>query len=133
MGTTRLHAILPFTRHVLNPVLRRLAAWLPGFALLTFTGRTTGRRYTTPMNVFVRDGRYVFALTYGSDAAWVRNVLATGRAELRIRRRTIHLVEPELFVDPTRRLMPAPAKLILGRAGVDEFLRMRPVEDSATA
>jgi len=78
------------------------------------------------MNVF-RDGDdYVFALTYGSDVQWVKNVLASGGADLEIGKRTVRLVEPELFVDPTRHLMPLPVRVFLGLARVTEFLRMRP-------
>ena len=79
------------------------------------------------MNVF-RDGEaYVFALTYGSDVQWVKNVLAAGVADLEIRNRVIHLTDPELFADPTRHLMPLPVRLILGLMRVSEFLRMRTV------
>ena len=78
------------------------------------------------MNVF-RDGEsYVFALTYGSDVQWVKNVIAAGEADLQIRNRTIHVVDPELFVDPSRRLMPFIVRVVLGFARVSEFLRMRP-------
>jgi hypothetical protein len=80
------------------------------------------------MNVF-RDGDdYLFALTYGSDVQWVKNVLAAGEADLRIGDRTIHLTGPELFVDLERRLMPVPVRFMLGVMRVSEFLRMRPAE-----
>jgi hypothetical protein len=78
------------------------------------------------MNVF-RDGdAYLFALTYGSDVQWVKNVMAAGEADLRIGDKTIHLTDPELFVDPKRRLMPFPVRTMLGVMRVSEFLRMRP-------
>jgi hypothetical protein len=79
------------------------------------------------MNVF-RDGdTYIFALTYGSDVQWVQNVLAAREADLQVRNTRIHLVEPEMFVDPTRHLMPFPVRVVLGLARVSEFLRMRPL------
>ncbi len=62
----------PFTNHVINPITRLFAGWLPGFAILTYVGRTSGRRYSTPINVFRRDGAYIFALTYGSDVQWLK-------------------------------------------------------------
>jgi hypothetical protein len=83
------------------------------------------------MNVF-RDGEtWVFALTYGSDVQWVKNVLAAGEAELEVGNRTIHLTHPHLFVDPSRRLMPLPVRVFLGLIRVSEFLRMRPTAGSA--
>ena len=65
-----------FNRRVTNPVLRHVASWAPGFAVVHHVGRRSGHAYRTPVNVFKRDGRYVFALTYGKDSDWVRNVLA---------------------------------------------------------
>ena len=112
------------TRSV-NPVTVRFAGRVPGFAVLTHAGRSTGRTYRTPVNVFRRDGRFVFVLTYGSEAQWVQNVLAEGGCRIRTRGRAIELRDPELVVDPQRRLAPAPVRFI-GRLGrVTEFLVMR--------
>ena len=127
----RLRVIRPFTTNVVNPLTRRFVQYLPGFAIIGYRGRTSGKRYRTPMNVF-RDGDdYIFALTYGSDIDWVRNVLAAGHADLEVGRRHIELTDPELFTDPKRRLVPLPVRLFLGLLRVDEFLRMRPVSPAA--
>lgn len=121
----RTRFILPFTSHVLNRFTRLFVHRLPGFAIISHRGRKSGVIHRTPMNVF-RDGDdYLFALTYGSDVQWVKNVIAAGEADLRIGDKTIHLTEPELFVDPKRRLMPLPVRLMLGVMRVSEFLRMR--------
>jgi deazaflavin-dependent oxidoreductase (nitroreductase family) len=123
---TRFRFLLPFTTHVFNRVSRLFVHWLPYFAIISYRGRKSGKTYHTPMNVF-RDGDdYLFALTYGSDVQWVQNVLAAGEADLRIRNKTIRLTDPEMFVDPSRRLMPLPVRIVLGLARVSEFLRMRP-------
>jgi len=115
-----------FNTRVTNRVMLRIAGWTPGFAIVTHTGRRSGRVYRTPVNV-VRDGdRYVFALTYGADSDWVRNVLAAGRCEVETRRRTLELSDPELFTDSTRRLIPIPARWILQLANVDEFIALTP-------
>jgi deazaflavin-dependent oxidoreductase (nitroreductase family) len=112
---------------VVNPLTRLFAGHMPGFGLLIYRGRSTGRVYRTPINVWPHDDEYVFALTYGSDVQWVRNVLAAGECDIQVRGRHVHLVEPELIVDPTRRLWPGPPPLrVVGRFGhVTEFLRMR--------
>ncbi|MGH2401509.1 MAG: nitroreductase family deazaflavin-dependent oxidoreductase [Candidatus Limnocylindria bacterium] len=116
----------PFTTHLFNPISRLFVKWLPGFGIISYRGRRSGKRYRTPMNVF-RDGEdWVFALTYGSDVQWVRNVLAAGEADLEVGHATIHLAEPEVFVDPSRHLMPLPVRIFLGLIRVSEFLRMRP-------
>jgi deazaflavin-dependent oxidoreductase (nitroreductase family) len=115
----------PFTTRVFNPLSRHVAGWLPGFGILSYVGRKTGRGYHTPLNVFRRGDSYVFALTYGSEVNWVRNVLAAGECDLRTLGRDVHLVDPELFVDPTRHLMPLPVRVILALNDVNEFLTMR--------
>jgi deazaflavin-dependent oxidoreductase (nitroreductase family) len=117
--------LLPFTTHILNRFTRRFVHNVPGFGIISYRGRKSGRIYHTPMNLFHRDGTYVFALTYGSGVQWVRNVLAAGEADVRIGNRIIHLTKPELFVDPSRRLMPIPVRLFLRLMRVSEFLRMQ--------
>jgi deazaflavin-dependent oxidoreductase (nitroreductase family) len=120
-----LAVIRPFTTHVFNPFSRLFVRWLPGFGILGYRGRRSAKAYRTPMNAFRHGDEWVFALTYGSDVQWVKNVLAAGEATLEIRRRTIRLVDPVLFVDQRRRLMPIPVRQILGLMRVSEFLRMR--------
>ena len=124
--TTPLQAVRPFVNALFNPITRRFIHWLPGFAIIAYRGRRSGKSYRTPINVF-RDGEaFVVALTYGPDVQWVKNVLASGEAELHIRQRRIRLEQPVLFEDPTRRLMPAIVRFALGLMGVSYFLRMTP-------
>jgi deazaflavin-dependent oxidoreductase (nitroreductase family) len=125
MAKTRMSFLRPFTTRLVNPISRRFAGWLPGFGLLTYIGRKSGRRYRTPLNVFRRGSFYMFALTYGSEVNWVRNVLAAGGCELRVRGHNVRLVEPELLVDPAGRLVPLPVRVFLRLNRVTEFLRMR--------
>lgn len=123
---TRMRGVRAFTARVINPLTRRFAGWLPGFAILTHVGRRSGRPYRTPINVFRRGDHYLFALTYGSDVDWVRNVLAAGGCAMRTRGRDVRLVEPELLVDPQLRLLPWPVAPLLRRLNrVSELLRMR--------
>jgi len=121
----RIRFMRPFTTRVVNPITRRVGGWLPGFGILGYRGRKTGRAYRTPMNVFRQGDTYVFALTYGGDVQWVKNILAAGACDLRTMGRDLHLVEPELIVDPSRRLVPQPVRFFLGLIRVTEFLRMR--------
>lgn len=119
-------AVARFNNHVTNRVSRPLARHLPGFAVVTHVGRRSGRTYHTPVNMF-RDGeRYVFALTYGADSQWVRNVMAAGSCEVRARGRTVRLCEPRIFTDPERRLVPGPVRVVLQMLDVSDFLSMRP-------
>ena len=119
-------AVARFNNHVTNRMSRPLARHLPGFAVVTHVGRRSGRTYHTPVNMF-RDGeRYVFALTYGADSQWVKNVMAAGSCEVRARGRTVRLCEPRVFTDPERRLVPGPVRVVLQMLDVSDFLSMRP-------
>lgn len=119
-------AVARANRRVLNPMMRLIAGRLPGFGLLTHVGRRTGRRYTIPVNVFRDDeSTYRFALTYGREADWVRNVRAAGRCTLQTRGRVVELVEPRLVHDPWRSWAPGPVRQILGLVRVPDVLVMR--------
>ncbi len=107
-----------------NRITLRIAGWMPGFAIVNHTGRRSGRRYRTPVNVFRDGSRYVFALTYGAESDWVQNVLAAGGCVIETRRRRITLVDPERFADPPRRLVPIPARWILRLLSVNDFIAM---------
>ena len=122
---TRLWRARHVVTHVINPFNKVFASRLPWFGILTHVGRRSGTLYRTPINLFERGDRVVFMLTYGSDAEWVQNVFAAGRCEVSTRGRELHLIEPELVVDPTRRLVPPAVRLVGRLVGVTEFLRMR--------
>jgi deazaflavin-dependent oxidoreductase (nitroreductase family) len=126
LGRTRMWRYRRYVNRYLNPVTRPLAKRLPSFAILTHRGRTTGRSYRTPINVFRRGDMYIFLLTYGSDAQWVKNVLASGSCSIETRGRVVKLVEPELITDPELRPAPPLARLIERHvAGVTQYVRMR--------
>ncbi len=118
----------PITRRA-NPLMKPLVGRLPGFGVLAYTGRKSGKRYQTPLNAFRRGSTVVFALTYGGEVQWVKNVLASGQAELRSRGRTVRLREPRLIVDRGARLVPLPVRIFLRLLRVSEFLTMT-VEDA---
>jgi len=121
---TRLRWLRPYTTRFFNPVSRRFIYLLPGFAIIGYTGRKSGKSFRTPMNAFRHGDDYVFALTYGPDVQWVKNVLAAGVADLQVGNRHIPLGDPVLFADPTRHLMPLPVRFVLGLMRVRWFLRM---------
>jgi hypothetical protein len=72
MARTRMTFLRPFTTRLFNPISRHFAGRLPAFGILSYIGRKSGRLYHTPINVFRRNGTYIFALTYGSEVNWVR-------------------------------------------------------------
>jgi deazaflavin-dependent oxidoreductase (nitroreductase family) len=111
-------------RRVTNRLLGGLATRLPWFGVIIHIGRKSRRQYRTPVNVFRRGDRYIIALTYGSNADWVRNVLADGGCTLETRGRALRLSRPRLFHDESRHAVPAPVRLILGLINVSDFLEL---------
>src|SRR2546422_108734 len=104
-----------------------VAGRLAGFGIITHRGRRSGRTYHTPINVFRRPDGYIVALTYG-QGDWVKNVLASGDAQIRSRGRTHPVDNPRVVNDPTRSGLPLPVRGILSVLKVDDFLL---VDDSA--
>ena len=117
--------IARFNRVVTNPILRHVAGRLPGFGIVTHTGRRSGRTYRTPVNLFHDGDRYVIALTYGRDSQWVRNVLAAGSADVETRSRTIQLVDPEIVHDPKHEHIPTAVRPFLRALNVDDVMLLR--------
>ncbi|UOT01619.1 nitroreductase family deazaflavin-dependent oxidoreductase [Rhodococcus opacus] len=119
-------SIARFNRVVTNQVSRHVATILPGFAMVEHRGRRSGKTYRTPVNVFVVDGRYRFALTYGAQSDWVRNVVATGGCTIVTRRRTVHLTGPRIVTDSTHSWAPAGVRTVLRAISADEYLECLP-------
>lgn len=113
-----------FNRQVTNRLLGGVATRLPGFGVVLHVGRRSGRHYRTPVNVFRTAHGYAFALTYGSSAEWVRNVVAAKGCELVTRGRTVRLRNPSVYRDERRSQMPPHVRVVLGLTHVDEFLVM---------
>lgn len=113
-------------RHVTNRILGPVVWYLPTFGRIEHVGRRTGIVHEAPIMAFrSRDrGTLTFALTYGTDAEWVKNGLAAGELGFDSRwTGPIRLVEPHLAHDPQRRAMPQLVRWGLGLLGVDDFLR----------
>ena len=66
-------------RHTLNPLVLRAARSGRAFSLVRHIGRRTGRTYETPLIVAPVEDGFVAELTYGTDVAWYRNVVAARR------------------------------------------------------
>ncbi|MCW4050960.1 MAG: nitroreductase family deazaflavin-dependent oxidoreductase [Candidatus Bathyarchaeota archaeon] len=69
-------------KHLTNKFMLLFADWVPPFAVVNHVGRRSGRSYRTPVLAFPTGDGYVFALTYGPDVDWVRNLFAAGEGRL---------------------------------------------------
>lgn len=115
-----------FNKLVTNPILRPVAAWAPYFGVVVHRGRASGRVYRTPVNAFERDGEFIFALTYGPDRDWVKNVFHEGRFTLIHRGNRIELIDPKLQrMEEPPAAIPGPAREILRFANVRTLMLAR--------
>jgi deazaflavin-dependent oxidoreductase (nitroreductase family) len=118
-----------FNTRVTNRIIGPILVWLPGYGWLRHVGRTSGRRYKTPIQLFRHGDRAVIALTYGERTQWLKNVLAAGTCTFEAPGRgpAIHLDSPEFVHDSSRRLVPWIMRLPLWVLRVSDFLVMRVV------
>ena len=102
----------------MNPFMRRVARYLPTFAVLKHHGRKSGKPYETVVNAY-RKGDVLAILLGHGNTDWVKNVLAAGEAELRLQGRDVHLTNPrELPAGSDGQALPAIARLGARRMGV---------------
>jgi deazaflavin-dependent oxidoreductase (nitroreductase family) len=124
-----------FNRAFFNPIQMR-SADTPGAyaAIVRHHGRVSGRVYQTPVRVEVTDGTFVIALPYGTQADWLRNVLASGSAEIVHDGRAHHVGEPEVVpLETAADAFSADELRTLRAFGVDECLRVRHVDTTDVA
>jgi deazaflavin-dependent oxidoreductase (nitroreductase family) len=79
----------------INPAVKRVARFLPTFAVVEHRGRKSGRRYETVVNAY-RQRRVLAILMGHGKADWVRNVLAAGEADVRLFGRDLHITNPRV-------------------------------------
>ncbi|MBV8965022.1 MAG: nitroreductase family deazaflavin-dependent oxidoreductase [Mycobacteriaceae bacterium] len=80
----------------MNPVILRVARYLPTFAVIKHRGRTSGKQYETVVNAF-RKGNVLAVMLAHGKTNWVKNVLAAGEADVQLFRRTAHIVNPRVL------------------------------------
>jgi deazaflavin-dependent oxidoreductase (nitroreductase family) len=87
-----------FNRRITNPIVRMFAGRrLSPVAIVVHRGRTSGRRYRTPVMAFRIDDGFIISLPYGADRDWVRNVLTAGSCTLERAGRRVELTEPKVL------------------------------------
>lgn len=98
-----------------------------GFQLgvLKHTGRRSGRGYQTPLGAYRLGDGFVFALFYGPDVDWARNVLAAGGGSLAWNGQEYRLERPEIVSAATvLQDLPLWPRLVIKAAGTKQFLWM---------
>jgi deazaflavin-dependent oxidoreductase (nitroreductase family) len=104
MGEMRLSPMLRWVLRVPAYLYDLHAGWILGqrFLRLTHTGRRSGRRYQTMLEVVGADGatgELIVVAGLGRSAQWYRNVRAGNATEIAIGRRRFHPRYRELAPD----------------------------------
>jgi deazaflavin-dependent oxidoreductase (nitroreductase family) len=90
-----LNAVRHFNKRIFNPMMLKLAGTTNSpFAVIKHIGRGSGKPYKTPLIAQPMGERFVFALTYGPNVDWYRNILAAGKCTLLRRGKEYHLENP---------------------------------------
>jgi len=79
-----------------NPPVRRVARFLPTFAVIKHRGRKSGRSYETVVNAYRKRGVLAILLGHG-NADWVKNVVAAGEADVRLFGRDLRITNPRIL------------------------------------
>ena len=66
-----------FNKYVTNRFFLIFAGSIPPFAIVNHRGRNSSRSYRTPILAFPTKMGFVFALTYGRNVDWVKNLIAS--------------------------------------------------------
>ncbi len=94
-------------------------------ALIRHWGRKSGKPYEIPILVVQKDKQLFFALTYGKNVDWYRNILAVEKAELRLNGFWISLCNPRTLDPETGRGAFGRVKgKILKRLSINDFFVM---------
>jgi len=103
-----------------NPLVRPFARFLPGFAIVSHKGRTTGTEYETIVNAS-RDGDLLAIGLMHGKTNWVKNVLAAGEADIHLARRggDVHVTNPRVIpVGTDDASLPPRVRRMTRRVGV---------------
>jgi len=86
-------------RSVSNPRAMKTAGTPGAYAsVIRHVGRTSGQEYETPIGAVATDDGFVIALPYGTQADWLKNVMASGSATIVDEGETYLVDQPEVVL-----------------------------------
>ena len=113
-------------RH-LGPLARPMAGkgWLPLYAVLHHTGRTSGKAYATPVVALRTPDGFIIPLPFGGATQWAKNVFAAGGGSLRWAGRDYRIAEPSVIDREDRADLPRVVRFLSARFGLRQFVLVR--------
>lgn len=125
---SRVRRVIRFVARFVNPLTLLIAgrSWMPVVGVLVHRGRRTGRLYRAPLGMRPFGDSFVMPLTFGENAAWYRNVRASGSCVVHYRGREHTLVAPEVIdYAAAAPAFPRYERVQFRLVGINEYLRLR--------
>ena len=128
-----LKAVRRMNRSVTNPrVMRTAGSTGEQTSVIQHVGRKSGRSYATPVDIVPTRTGFLIALPYGTQADWLRNVLAAGSATLVTNGEHLDVDGPKIVATAdVADLIPGRLMRTLRLFGVDECLHLEKVSTPA--
>lgn len=127
---TVLTTVRRVNRSVSNPQAMKTAGTPGAYAsVIRHVGRTTGQEYETPVGAVATDDGFVIALPYGTQADWLKNVMASGSATIVDEGATYQVDQPEVVLtSEAAHHFPPNEQRTHRMFAVDQTLQVRRVE-----
>ncbi len=128
-----LTAVRRMNRSVSNPrVLRTAGSAGDQNSVICHVGRTSGRSYRTPVTAIPTRTGFLIALPYGTQADWLRNVLAAGSATVVTDGEQLDVIDPKIVATAdVADFIPGSTRRALRVFGVGECLHLEKVSTPA--
>ena len=107
--------------------LRFAGSFYSPISIIRHVGRRSGTHYATPVIAVKPFGnQFIFALPYGNNVDWYRNILAAGKGTVICHGKEYQVEKPQpLDVKVGLSALPFLLKLIVSFVGVQHFIQMR--------
>ena len=103
-------------RYVANPIVERIAIFVPWWALLETTGRRSGKPRRNPVGNGLQGDTFWIVADHGPDAQYVKNIKANPRVRVRVegkwRSGTAHLMPNDDPIERQKQLRPVNAAIV---------------------
>jgi len=114
-------------KRIFNPLTLKFAgASHSPISIVRHVGRRSGTPYATPVIAVPLVDAFVFALPYGQEVDWYRNVLAAGQGSVVWHGKEYPVENPQpLVVRPGQSTFPLALRWIVRIVGVQHFTQMK--------
>ena len=113
-----------------GPIANRIAGTrvFPFWGIVRHTGRTSGKRYATPVVARPTSDGFLIPLPFGDATQWAKNLFAAGGGSIRFAGREHQVVEPRIIdLEIASAPLPLPIRFASRRLGLRHWVTVRRV------